>query len=280
MRPRGTALLLRAVKSPRSCPWLGEQGIAAQREQLSAGLRLNATQARPDAQHRCDGLPAIFAATHTPHLNQSSNPTTRILQSRHTPEQPLQANDTALQQGCLRPGAYLAALGFTASSPTEGSTWGPVAAAVDVIDALHTATGLPWWATFAGTALGEGTRMARKAQPVHVSVLVDVRLALTPFSADRVVCFAGCRVRAVTSLQAHKPCTYRAMTLNLSGHRQRAASTCMSLPPCAGVRAALLPVSLLQLRSSASAVPLFRKVGTCRLRLSLTLLPVYSSLHG
>ncbi len=54
----------------------------------------------------------------------------------------------------------------------------------------------------------------------------------------------------------------------------------VGLPLCTGLRAALLPVSLLQLRASASAVPLFRKVRTCRICATLKMLHVHSGLHG
>ncbi len=157
MRQRGTALLLKAARSPRNRRWLGEQGIAAQWEQLSAGSRLTATQAWLDWQDDRNRTQQTIAATDscTPQLNQSSNPTTHLLQSRDAPDQPLQATDTPLLHGARHSGVYVAALGFTASAPTEGSAWGPVSAAVDAIDALHAVTGLPWWATFAGTALGE-----------------------------------------------------------------------------------------------------------------------------
>ena len=51
----------------------------------------------------------------------------------------------------------------------------------------------------------------------------------------------------------------------MNGHRQHAAPMTFGLLLCAGVRAALLPVTLLQLRTSASAVPLFRKARICQL---------------
>ena len=65
----------------------------------------------------------------------------------------------------LRSGAaYIAAIGLVPSTATEASTWGPVSAAVDAIDALHSATGLPWWATLAGTALGESFSTRHRAE--------------------------------------------------------------------------------------------------------------------
>ncbi len=163
MRQRGTALLLKAVRSPRNRPWLGEQGLAAQREHLSADSRLAATQAPPDSRDHCDVLSPIVAPADCwlLQLAAASNARTTPQLSRQTPDQPLQPNDTPLLHGARHPGAYLAALGFAASAPTEGSDWGPVSAVVDAIDALHSVTGLPWWATFAGSALGESLRLAR-----------------------------------------------------------------------------------------------------------------------
>ena len=157
MLQRGTAFLLKAARSPRNRPCLGEQGLAAQTEHLSPDPRLAARQAPPDSRDRSDGSSPTVppAICRIPQLAAASDIWTTPQLSRQTPDQPLQARDTPLLHGARHPEAYLSALGFTASAPTEASAWGPVSAAVDAIDALHSVTGLPWWATFAGTALGE-----------------------------------------------------------------------------------------------------------------------------
>jgi hypothetical protein len=73
----------------------------------------------------------------------------------------------------VRMGGGLAAVGLAASSAGEAADWGPVSAMVGAIDALHAATGLPWWATFAGTALGEFHSLASCSHPS--ASLPDVR---------------------------------------------------------------------------------------------------------
>jgi len=58
----------------------------------------------------------------------------------------------------------LAAAALLAAAPTEAAAadgFGPVVAAMQLIDGLHSATGIPWWATLAATALGEACKMGR-----------------------------------------------------------------------------------------------------------------------
>lgn len=58
----------------------------------------------------------------------------------------------------------LAAAALLAAAPTEAAAadgFGPVVAAMQLIDGLHSATGIPWWLTLAATALGEACEMGR-----------------------------------------------------------------------------------------------------------------------
>ena len=54
-------------------------------------------------------------------------------------------------QGSLPAAALLAAAPAEVAAP-DG--FGPVVAAMQLIDGLHAATGLPWWATLSLTAVG------------------------------------------------------------------------------------------------------------------------------
>ena len=56
-------------------------------------------------------------------------------------------------QGSLSAAALLAAAAPAEMAAPDG--FGPVVAAMQLIDGLHAATGLPWWATLSVTAVGE-----------------------------------------------------------------------------------------------------------------------------
>lgn len=56
-------------------------------------------------------------------------------------------------QGSLPAAALLAAVSPAEAAAADG--FGPVVAAMQLIDGLHAATGLPWWATLSLTAVGE-----------------------------------------------------------------------------------------------------------------------------
>ena len=71
------------------------------------------------------------------------------------PEDQLTSSASSPQAPAATAGGALATVGVAISSATETADWGLVSAMVGAIDALHSVTGLPWWATFAGTALGE-----------------------------------------------------------------------------------------------------------------------------
>lgn len=59
------------------------------------------------------------------------------------------------ERGVLPPAIAAAAAMTLAADPAEAAEgFGPVVAAMRLIDGLHSATGLPWWATFAAAAAG------------------------------------------------------------------------------------------------------------------------------
>ena len=59
------------------------------------------------------------------------------------------------ERGVLPPAITAAAAIMLAADPAEAAEgFGPVVSAMRLIDGLHSATGLPWWATFAAAAAG------------------------------------------------------------------------------------------------------------------------------
>lgn len=130
----------------------------------------------------------------------------------------------------LPAGASLAAVpAALAQSAPESTAHGPVSAAVDCLDGLHSLTGLPWWASLALTGLGEShtwvlwqsvflrtsCQKQTKAfdaniKPIHglqvpVSVTLTHRLRIQdclPFSLGG-VCIYNCTIRTSFNLNQY-----------------------------------------------------------------------------
>lgn len=73
----------------------------------------------------------------------------------------------SIRSGLLPPSLPAAAV-LAAAAPVEAAAadgFGPVVAAMQLIDGLHAATGLPWWATLSATAVGESPSDSVPSEP-------------------------------------------------------------------------------------------------------------------
>lgn len=77
-------------------------------------------------------------------------------------------------QGSLSAVALLAAAAPAEAAAVDG--FGPVVATMQLIDGLHAATGLPWWATLSVTAVGEF--LAASVQMSHIVEVVQAVIIL------------------------------------------------------------------------------------------------------
>lgn len=126
--------------------------------------------------------------------------------------------------------------------------WPTTRFAVNLIDGMHTATGLPWWATLSLTALG--MPYLSYVSPIHfVSQAVPSR---HPHIRSRILQSTSQRACICTSLTVHICRQYPSTQLLLR-------SAVSHLPcQCAGVRALLLPFTLKQMHASSTLMSEWR----------------------
>lgn len=122
-----------------------------------------------------------------------------------------------------------------------GKLWPTTRGAVNLIDGLHSATGLPWWATLSLTALG--------AHSTHCKLCTILR-------TDKAYYVEGTSMVQKCSMSpAHAVKPFYSAWPPSATHGQTGLQ---SFGACAGVRAALLPFTLNQMRASTALMAEWR----------------------